>query len=72
LAINGLAKALGCGYLGRIIDMTPVELYEWAKDNKCEDMDMVFVVGVGNEEIELDIDGIARPARNFNIYISLV
>ena len=52
--------------------MTPVELFEQAKENKCEDMDMVFVVGVGNEEIELEIDDIARPARNFNIYISLV
>jgi hypothetical protein len=67
-----LTKALGFGCLGRIIDMTPVELYEWAKENLCEDMDMVFVVGVGNEEIELDIDDIARPARNFNIYINLV
>lgn len=52
--------------------MTPIELYEWAKDNKCEDMDMVFVVGVGNEEIELDIDDIVRPTKNFNIYVSLV
>ena len=52
--------------------MKPVELYEWAKENKSEDMDMVFVVGVGNEEIELDIDDITRPTRNFNIYISLV
>ena len=52
--------------------MTPVELYEWAKDNKCEDMDMVFVVGVGNEEIELDIDDVRRPAMNFNIYVSLI
>lgn len=52
--------------------MTPVELYEWAKDNKCEDMGMVFVVGVGNEEIELDIDDVRRPSRNFNIYVSLI
>ena len=35
-------------------------------------MDMVFVVGVGNVEIELEIDNIVRPTRNFNIYISLV
>lgn len=52
--------------------MTPAELYNWAKENKCEDMDMVFVVGVGNEEIELDIDDIVRPTKNFNIYITLV
>ena len=52
--------------------MTPAELYKWAEENKCEDMDMVFVVGVGNEEIELDIDDIFRPTRNLNIYISLV
>ena len=52
--------------------MTPTELYEWAKDNRCEDMDMVFVVGVGNEEIELDIDDVCRPTKNFNIYITLV
>ena len=52
--------------------MTPIELYNWAKENKCEDMDMVFVVGVGNEEIALDIDDIVRPTKNFNIYIALV
>ncbi len=52
--------------------MTPIELYNWAKENKCEDMDMVFVVGVGNEEIELEIDDICRPTKNFNIYVALV
>ena len=72
MAINGLVKAPGFGYRGRITDITPAELYELSKDNKCEDTDMVFVVGADNEENELDINDIGCPTMNFNIYINLV
>ena len=51
--------------------VTPKEIYEWAKDNGCEDFDITFQVDVGSDLVELGIDQVWRPTSGFEIIIHL-